>query len=395
MANLTKRAVDAAKPGETLWDDDLPGFGVRVGATGTKAYVVKFRANGRQRWMTLGRHGVLTPEEARREARRVLGDVAKGGDPAADRAKARRGVTLADFAVRYQSDYSAHHKKPASRAADAFHFKNHLLPKFGAVRLDALTRQEVARFHAGLSDRPTTANRCIALLSHVYTVAARWGEVPEGCNPCKGLVKYKEAPRERYLSAEEITRLARACADAEAAGSNPFGIAAIRLLLLTGARLNEIVKCRWEWVDFDARVIRLPDSKTGKKLVALPPPALTILANLPRLHGNAFVIPGRIEGQPFADLHAPWRRVTKLAGLRGLRIHDLRHTWAATAVTGGASLHIIGAVLGHTQSRTTERYSHVAADPRLAAADSVANRIAAAMEGGGGEIIIFRNGSKT
>jgi integrase len=391
IGNLTKRAIDAAAPGTTIWDGLFPGFGLRTTSSGVKSFILKYRHVGRQRFMTIGRYGVLTPEEARREARRLLGLVAAGGDPAGEKARAQESATLADFAPRYAAEFSAHHKKPTSQENDRFHFKGYLIPAFGDARLDAISKSDVARWYARLSDRAVTANRCIALLSHVYTVAARWGEVPDGMNPCRGLVKYKETARKRFLSPDETARLGKALSDAEAAGDSPYPIAAIRLLMFTGARLNEILGLRWEWVDLDARQLRLPDSKTGAKSIALPAPAVEVLATLPRLAGNPHVICSlKNHGGRLFDLHGPWRRLLKAAEIEDLHVHDLRHSFASVAVAGGASLPLIGALLGHTQARTTQRYAHLQTDARLAAADAVGEAIAARLRGESANVFQLR-----
>ncbi len=387
---LTKRAVDAAKAGETFWDDELPGFGLRVSDRGARSFVVKYRAHGRQRWVTIGRYGVFTPDQARTEAKRILGEVAKGGDPAAEKAKSREGVTFAEFAKRYVAEYSEAHKKPASRDADRFHLKNHLVPRLGSARLDAISRQEVAKLHASLKDRPYTANRVITLLSHMFAVAARWGVVADGVNPCLHVTKFREHSRERFLSPAELNRLGRALAVVDRAGKAPYVVAAIRLLLFTGARLNEILSLRWEYVDEAGRLLRLPDSKTGAKTIPLAPAALEVLRDLPRQADNPFVICGAVPGAHLVNLQKPWRRIRKAALLPDVRIHDLRHSYASVAVSGGMSLPLIGSLLGHREHSTTQRYAHLADDPRLAAADAVAATIAARMAGGGAEVIPIR-----
>lgn len=218
----------------------------------------------------------------------------------------------------------------------------------------------------------------------------RWGLRPDGSNPTAHVDKFAEEARERFLSPDELARLGKALSEAADAGESPYVVGALRLLILTGARLSEVLTLKWEHVDFDARLLRLPDSKTGKKTIALPAAALEVLTSLPRQEGNHYVVCGAVVGAHLINLHKPWRRIRKSAGLDDVRIHDLRHSFASVAVAGGASLPLIGALLGHSQPQTTQRYAHVANDPRLAAADAVADRINAAMKGETAEVIPLR-----
>jgi integrase len=237
---------------------------------------------------------------------------------------------------------------------------------------------------------PAAANRFLNLLSHMFNTAEDWGLRAENSNPCRRIKKYEEKARERFLSPSELARLGAALAEAEARGESIYTVAALRLLILTGARLSEILTLRWEWVDVPARLIRLADSKTGAKTIALSAPALAALESIPRQQGNPYVICGRNAGEHLVNLQKPWRRIRKAAGLDDVRIHDLRHSFASVAVAGGMSLPLIGSLLGHTQPATTARYAHLADDPRLAAADAVAATIAARLSGETGTVIPLR-----
>ena len=237
------------------------------------------------------------------------------------------------------------------------------------------------------------ANKCLALLSKMFNMAERWGWRSEGTNPCRHIDKYKSQPHERFLSENELARLAEALAAAEKDETEtPFVVAAIRLLIFTGARMGEILSLEWAQVDFDNTMLFLPETKTGKKVVYLSAPALKALANVPRIDGNPFVICGARDRAHLVNLHKPWARIRKSAGLEDVRIHDLRHSFASTAAAGGLSLPIIGKLLGHTQAATTERYAHLAADPLRAANEAIGQRIAAAMTGqvGGGDVVQLR-----
>ncbi len=390
VERLTKRLVDATRPPDSgellLWDSEVSGFGLRVRAGGSKTYVVKYGVGrrGKARRVTIGRHGSpWTTETARDEARRLLGLVAFGNDPAAARALARNMPTVEEFAQRYINEHASAHKKAGSVQADRGLLTRVILPRLGNLRLDKVTRSDVATLHLARHDTPTDANRMLALLSRMFTLAELWGLRPTGSNPCKGVPRYKETKRERYLSEQELVRLGAALGAAERDGSeSPFVLACVKLLVFTGARLSEILTLRWPHVDFHAAVLRLPDSKTGAKLVRLNPAALEVLTTIPRVEGNPHVIAGEVAGQHFVGIQHAWQRVRDRAGLGDVRLHDLRHSFASVAAAGGASLPIIGALLGHSQAATTHRYAHLSDDPLRAVASAVGARLSAALQRG-------------
>jgi len=384
MPKLTKRIVDAAKPTSDRevfrWDAELRGFGLRVKPTGVKSYIIQYRTRtGISRRMTIGQHGVLTAEEARREAKVQLGRAAKGDDPAADKANARDGLSFATFTERYLSDHAATKKKPSSVRMDRINLNKHILPILGRRRLDTIGRADVVRLHHSMRDAPGAANRCLALLSKMMNLAERWGERPDGSNPCRHVEKYREHKRNRFLSADELARLGAACLRCEK--DEKLGLsflALVRLLIFTGARLSEIQKAQWDWDDFKSGVIHLPDNKTGAKTIMLPAPALDVLARLARVDGNPYIITG--EGNRYlVSVWKPWAVLRALAGLKDVRLHDLRHSFASVGAAGGMSLNVIGGLLGHRQTQTTSRYAHLAADPLKTAANQIAAAIAATM----------------
>ena len=388
---ITKTAVDALPDGARCWDGEVKGFGVQRTKHGNASYVLKYRAGGRQRWFTIGKHGSpWTPDTARREAKRLLAVVAQGEDPAATKAEKKVAATFAEFAERYIDDHASKHKKPGSLRDDRSNLKNHLLPRFKSMRLEDFTRQDIAKMHTSMSETPIAANRCLALLSHMFTMADVWGIVPEGTNPTRRVKKYKETKRKRYLSADEFTRLGNALADAERDNTEtPYAIALFRLLTVTAARCAEIRTAKWDWVDMAAGELRLPDSKTDEKTIFLSPPALEVLVNLPREAGNPYIICGGKPGAHLVNYKDPWARIKKTAGLDDVRPHDLRHSFASIAVSGGMSLPMIGALLGHTQTQTTARYAHLAADPLRAASNSVGGKIGALMAGATAQVLNF------
>jgi integrase len=368
-----------------LRDTVLGGFEVRARGN-TKTYAVRYRfGSGRgapMRRVTIGKHGSpWTPDQARAEARRLLALVALGKDPAGTKAETKVAPTVADLAERFLAEH-AEAKRKTSTAREYRRLLDHVvLPALGKRRVADIVRQDVARLHHARRATPTEANRALAVLSTMFTMAERWGERPDGSNPCRHIEKYPQRRRERFLSPKELGRLGDVLASHQ---GSPFYAAAIKLLVFTGARLGEILGLQWQWIYFDRGEARLPDSKTGAKTLHLPPPAMAVLAELPRVKGNPHVIVGGVAGAALVNLEKPWRAIRKQAGLEDVRLHDLRHSFASIAASGGMGLPIIGKILGHTQAQTTQRYAHLASDPVKAAAATVADKIAATMAGGRG-----------
>ena len=322
MSKITKKLVDSLAPNPAkdfwFWVSELPGFGIRVWPSGRKVYVAQYRVQGRTRRVGLGIHGAVTPEQARKEALKVLAEVAKGEDPAEERDQGRKASTVRELAERYLSQHAEAKKKPASIIRDRRLIERFILPAMGSMKVDAVSRADVARLHHKIGQMtPIQANRVLAVLSKMMTLAVRWGLRSDAQgNPCRHVERFKENKRERYLSAEELARLGVVLAQAEASGQeNQVAVAAIRLLLLTGARLGEVLGLRWEWVDLERGCIFLPDSKTGRKTIPLGSHALEILAGLPRAAGNPHVLPGLKLGAHLRDLNGPWRRIRAAAGL--------------------------------------------------------------------------------
>lgn len=392
---LTKTIIAGANypfPGEkrffALWDAAVPGFGLRIYPSGRKAFVVIYRHEGRQRMMNVGRYGVLTVQQARQMAREVLVRVAQGEDPAAERREAVKAPTVADLWQRYLRDHANPKKKPRTVREDVRKWELEIEPALGRLKVAAVNRSDITSLHAALQSKPVQANRILALLSSMFTLAERWGYRPEGSNPCRHVQRYKEGKRERYLSTAEVVRLGDALTEAEQAGDvPPEAIAAVRLLMLTGCRKSEILTLKWEHVDYERRLLLLPDSKTGAKAVPLGAAPLRLLSSLPHLDGNPYVLPGRFGQGHLVGLHRPWDQIRRRAGLEEVRLHDLRHSFASTGAGIGLSLPIIGKLLGHTQAATTQRYAHLAADPLHEAADRISEQLAGTMAGQSAEII--------
>lgn len=389
---ISKRAVDALEPGTKtvfLWDSELVGFGVRVTPAGAKSFVFQWQVGRRSRRLTIGKVGApWTPDSARKEALRLKAEVATGSDPADERATKRQAATVAELIDRFLGEHVGPKLKP--RTADEYRrlLEKHVKPKLGTKPVAEVTRADIARLHHGLRARPYIANRVLAVLGKAFTLAERWGLRPEGSsNPARGVDRYRERARERFLSTAELARLGDVLRRADtAAGAlelkvSPFGVAALRLLLLTGCRRDEVLGLRWRDVDFERGLLLFPDSKTGAKTVPLSAPAAELLADLPRLEGSPWVLPGRDPAKRFVGLRNQWLRVREAAGLEDVRLHDLRHSFASVAAGGGESLPLIGALLGHTQAQTTKRYAHLADDPRRGAAERTAGTIASVLDG--------------
>ena len=391
---ITKNSIMSVAVGAAdrfLWDTDLAGFGLKVTPAGARVYVVQYRAARRLRRYTIGRHGSpWTPEAARREAARLLGIIARGDDPAQAKEAAKVEPTFAAFAERYMADHAALHKKPSTVKDQRSLLRCHLVPAFGRLRLSAITPQLIERLQRKMAATPRRANYARDVLAAMFTRAAEWELVPEGFNPARRVRKFKEPRgRERFLSYEELARLGLALGTAETAGWSPAAaIAGLRLLIFTGARKSEILGLHWRMVEFERALLRLPDSKTGEKIIYLSAPALQLLAELPRIAGNPHVLPGERSGRHLVNIEKTWRRVRHDAGLDDVRLHDLRHSFAAIGAGVGLGLPVIGALLGHTETSTTARYAHLAADPVHAANEAIGRRIAAALAGNDGGTIV-------
>ena len=358
---ITGRTVERLPAGGAdaiYWDRDLAGFGVRVYPSGRKVYVVQSRARGAPRRVTLGTHGALSAEQARKRAAGVIDRIKRGED--ADALRGCAEPTVAELAQRYLSAHvavncNAHTARIYRGALD-----NHILPALGALPLGAVERTHVAALHYRLRETPRAANRALMVLAKMFSLAAAWGLVEEGTNPCRAIRRYRERKRERFLSRDEYRRLGAALAEAEAAGTaSPYAVAALRLLLLTGCRLNEILTLRWDDVDRTAGEFRLRDGKTGARMVPLTPAADAVLAEIARVPHNPWIVAGKAPGTHLATITGAWYRVRTRAGLDDVRIHDLRHSFASRALAAGESLSMIGKLLGHADLQSTARYAHL------------------------------------
>jgi integrase len=405
---VTKRAIDGltcpeGKDRIFLWDDSLAGFGIAAFPSGQKVYVAQYRSRGRSRRITIGIHGRLTPDEARSEAKKVLGLVETGADPIQERRTSREAKTFRAIAEEFLRDHVDLKRKKRTQKEYRRILDNHLLPAFQSKRLKDLERIDVARLHQRLYVKPFLANRCLSLVSAIWNWAAKRYYVEEPANPAKGIERYPEPSRERFLTLEELDRLGNALRIAETAGLpweidettapskhlakeknrfskvSPSVCDTIRLYLLTGARFREILDAKWEGIDKERSILFLDDSKSGKKPIQLSPDALLVLSEIPKIKDNPYIIAGKNKGAPRADLKKPWAAIRRYAGLQDVRIHDLRHSFASYGAGSSLGLPIIGRLLGHNNPKTTQRYAHLDADPLKRAVDIISSQISPAI----------------
>lgn len=360
---ITKHAVDRLTTDTMIRDTDLTGFGVRC-QKGAPIYFLQKRIGQKVRWITIGRHGSpWTAETARKEAYRLLGQIAGGAPPHTRRQELEGKPTLRDAAQHFMAEHGTQ-LKYQSRIKYQFLLDRYILETLGDRLLETINRADIMRLHARMASKPPLANYAVSVLSKLMSWAEEQGIRPLQSNPCFRIKKFRENSRQRFLTQDEYARLGIvlqrvALIDQE----NFYIVAAIQLLALTGARLNEILSLRWQHVDLQRQMLLLPDSKTGQKVIRLNPQAADLLQRLPRIDNNPHVIVGRRPGACLVNLQKPWRRIRQEACLDDVRLHDLRHSYASVAAAQKGSLPMIGRLLGHNHTRTTARYAHLAADP--------------------------------
>ncbi|MEN9491766.1 MAG: hypothetical protein RJA63_2215 [Pseudomonadota bacterium] len=366
---LTKTVVEGALPKAQRYrlnDSLVPGLCLLVLPSGARTYYVRFRQlDGRQLEMKLGTPVELTPDDARRMAREALAQVREGRRPTEERRAMRLASTLADLA---REHLARHASKKRSGGCDEANWRVHLLPALGAAtKVAAVTHEDVARWHAA-HQQPITANRALRTLSVAMRLAEQWGWRPHNSNPCKGVKPHKETARRRYMSNDELARLRAALALWEDVG--PLAVRwrfaqLVRLLLLTGARLREVMNAQWSEIDWARGVLVVPAErgKTGAAEIQLAPRAVEILRALEAAaNGSRWVIPGETSDRPLVGYRRMWLALLAQAGVSDLRIHDLRHTFASYALSGGQTLGTVGQLLGHRSTQTTSRYAHLIDD---------------------------------
>lgn len=441
MPKLTKRLIDSLKPKEieySTWDDELKGFGVRVSPKGAKTFQVYWRAGKRERKRKVGRYPAMTADQARRAAFALLSEVEKGNDPAVKQDLLRKAETMNELCKRFMEDHSIPHNKPRSVIENQSLIDRFIIPALGKVNAIDVAQSDVRHLHQSMKKTPYQANRVLSTLSKMFNFATDdlYEIRYDWRNPTDRVQKFKEEKRRRYLSSQELRIVSKAMAIAEIEGrATSHALAALRLLIFTGARKSEILTLKWEYINWDRQCLSLPDSKTGAKDIPLNPPALEILQNITRIKDNPYVVAGKNPESHMGDLGPTWWRLRKLATILALeddeiwgpliekltstkgerpklealkkiadeksyslpisisdvRVHDLRHSFASVAVGAGVPLTLIGGLLGHTQTQTTARYAHLESDPLHQATDAIGRKLSSTMssDGGGAEVIKF------
>ena len=376
------RRVRAAKPRPNkydVWDDVISGLALRVGTSGYRSFFLRRTVRGRIRSATIGNADTMTVPEARREARRLI---ARFIEPARkDNGPKTLGRPMDAFAGEFLERY-ARHWKPSTLADSTYIVRTRILPAFGHLTVDAITVEHVKDWFASVADRPGSANRAMPTLSVMMRMAEVWGYRPHNSNPCKNTRRYRTEPKERFLTADEMARLNAVLTRDEF--YCPHIVAIVRLLMLTGCRLGEILSVEWDWIK-DKR-IHLPDSKSGPRTVWLSSAARAVIDAIPRYSPDCpFLFPARPPTRHVQGVEYQWTHIRNEAGLPGLRIHDLRHSWASVAAMNGVDMVTVAKLLGHALVETTERYAHLSDRSVADAADRVSNRIHAALAGRGAE----------
>lgn len=425
MPKLTKRFVESVKPAAAdlvIFDDGIPGFGLRVLPTGVRSYLVQYRnRQGRSRRLTLGKHGKITAERARKDALRVFDAVRAGGDPVAERRAFLDAPLVSDLLDRYIAEHVEKRNRPRTREEVKRLVERHIRPALGQHKVAAVTRHDVAKLHRSLEGTPRQANFVLAVCSKVFSLAEFWSMRPEGANPCSKIERNREHARERFLSAAELARLGATLRQAETSGL-PWKLdprraaskhlakpenqrtlykrvttAAIELLLFTGCRLSEVLTMRWSQVDFDAGTIMLAETKSNRsQVVVMNAPARQVLKGLEKATGSEWVLPSTTDAkQPLskAAIEAAWQRIRAVAKLDDVRLHDLRHTVGTYAGQAGANAFLVRDLLRHQNIAMTGRYVNRADDPVRTLSDQVGERIAAGLAGQmGGKVVELKPG---
>jgi integrase len=392
---------DAGESGKTskdilAWDSEVPGFGVKVTPSGKRIYFVYYRtATGQQRRPKVGEHGTLTVDQARQIARQWLAKAAAGEDVSQDRQNSRSAGTVAELAKRYMEEYAIPHKKPRSVQTDRANLENHVLPQLGTMRVKDVTRQDIDRLKVAVREGKTArelkakprgrrtvrggegiANRVVALVSKMFGCAQEWGLRDD--NPATGIRKYKEHRKDRFLDGAEVGRLiVQLNAADEAQTASRKATTAIRVLLFTGMRSGEVLTLRWREIDTVKQCFRLPDSKTGSRVIPYGTQVASALSALDRGQPDQLVFEGAKAGSPLS-LTRPWYQIRAAADINATAtLHTLRHTFASWSVMGGLSLAQVGALLGHKSTQTTLRYADHAVEALRAYGEQTGAALAA------------------
>lgn len=417
MPKITKRVVDSLKSDPNgkdvfVWDSgdgSLKGFGIRIKPSGAASYLVQYRnKHGRTRRLAISKVGVLTPEQARAEANEKLRIVAKGGDPSAERHADRTAMTVEELCRLYQED-TKKKIKPSTHEANEGRIKRHVIPLLGGKPVKSLALRDIERFQADIAAGKTAkkgkvggkrtnghsiASRTVGMLGTIFEFAKRHGIILE--NPAKGVRKFPDEKKQRFLSMKELHALGKALNEAEAMGENKTAIAAIRALFLTGCRRNEVLSLPKKWVDLDACCIRFGDTKSGAQVRPVGKCVIELLSPLVQEGDAMWVFPSERGEGHLVGLPRILKRYYKKAKIEDASIHTSRHTFSAVAAELGYSVLTIAGIIGHAVPGVTARYAHVPDRALLSAADRVSLEISDALSGRKDErkVVSFRSASK-
>lgn len=357
---MTAREIERAKPGSILWDDQVRGLHVRTFDT-KRVFYLKYRTKARQqRRPKLGDYGVLSLTAARDIARYRLSIVAKGGDPDADVAR----HTVKDLKRRFMEDHALKRKAKTQEMYESAWI--HILKHMGSVPVSEVTRKEVVDLHHALRNKPVMANRTIAVLRKAMNLAEAWGWRPIRSNPVWQIEMNKELKRRRKPSLEEAISLIRTLDKFD----HPIFVGYIWMLVMTGCRPNEIRTAKREWIQPDG--LHLPDTKTGERIIPLSTPARAVVAAIPTIKGNPYLIPGYNDNAPLVGTQKLWDRVLATAKIENLQMRDLRRYFASLGLSEGLTLETVGQLLGHTQAQTTKVYAYLLTDAATKASETTA-----------------------
>lgn len=414
MPKLTKKVIEDAQPGEKtliLWDAELKGFGLLLLPSGIKTFIFQYRNQAkRSRRLTVGRYGALTVDDARKIVRETVVQIANGGDPVSVRRSYRDGPTMAKLLERYLAEHSAVHNAPATFKDVTSVVSSHLVPRIGNIKVSDLSRSDASRLHSAMKETPRRANYALAILSKALALAEIWGMRNENSNPCSSIKRYREDHRTRFLTKDEVQRLGATLLEAETVGlpwrvtdrgkeskhlARPENqktlvswqvVAAVRLLLLTGARLSEILELQWVDIDTQNGTMKLPGRKGGKRE---PHPVanavIEIVNQLPREDKSKFVLPRARDPSRHITkevMEANWQRIRVHAQIADVRMHDLRHTVGTYAAQAGISGFIVRDLLRHKNIATTGRYANFDANPVRDISNTVGDMLAANLKDG-------------
>ena len=377
QARLLKRAIDSLEINGSdyvVWDTQLSGFGIRVSPNGRKTFLIQYRFHGKSKRVSLGKYGLVTVDQARKEAHKILGTLASGKNPSIAVQRHIKSPILDEVSKRFLEEYVSVRLKPGTQANYRQVLKVYVLPVLGNRKIIDIHREDIAALHLSLKDIPNQANRCVLVLSKIFNLCEEWGLREQSQNPCKHVQRYKENKRHRFLSKSELTRLWQTLDEVAADNTaSLYAVNAYKLLILTGCRLSEIQTLQWSFIR--GNHVEFPDTKTGYKRLPLNDAAMTILKQTPRLPDNDHVICGEKAGSHIVNLQKSWRRIRKQADLDDVRIHDLRHTFASHAVMGGIPLALVSRLLGHSKITTTMRYAHLADAELAKASNGIGNQL--------------------